>query len=399
MLELAADVRPPQWTWNPTFENRERYERRINSDFLSSRPDNKTEWFARFRPGLVANGPGKARITIVYQFGYSESTTTSRPTGLPTQHRTTVRSNSDLFQGNVEWGSGPWRITAGRYLFVLGDGRIVAGLQSWGNLGRTFDGLRAKGRGWDLFLFKPGVNTGYNPEQTALGISKSTSIGQSTFLGYQNDRTARLTRFGTLDHLWKAKFGCVSTTAEGAFQFGHTNGVSTEAWLAYAKARVPVNAKVDVALELTAASGGQSASKVRTFLPPYPTGAFPYGVDVLTGNRNINKLGVVAIYRPAPGLRVSGEWNTLSLRDAKDGWYGLGNTINPGPNGAYRDPSGAAGRDVGRFWQIEANYEPNPHLRFLVGFGVMTPGKFIRSLNGGVANDQTWAAAQFTYKF
>lgn len=390
MLELAADVKPQEWTWKASLETRHRVERRLNADFLSSRSDDRTEWFARYRPGLTATGPGGARITLVYQFGYSESAT---------PNRTTVRSNSDMMQANIDWASGKWRVNAGRQLFVIGEGRLFAGLQNWGNQSRTFDGIRLRNKEWDLFLVKQGLNTNFNPEQTALGTVFVNRLGQTFFLGFQDDRTKGLTRLGTVSHLWRRQTGRLSATAEGAYQFGHSRGVDTEAWMLYGKVGTQLNRTTELSFDVTAASGGQNATKNRTFLPPFPTGPTPYGFDQLNGYRNSTIASVKVTVRPQRGWTLRGHYDFVYLRDARDAWYALNNSVNPGPNGPYRDPTGAAGKEVGRLWQLEAMYEPNARTRFLVGMGIMTPGRFIRTLNGGRANDQTWGAALLLYRF
>jgi len=61
--------------------------------------------------------------------------------------------------------------------------------------------------------------------------------------------------------------------------------------------------------------------------------------------------------------------------------------------------TGAAGRDLGWFWQAEAAWEATSAHTLVAGYAVLHPGDFQRRLNGGRADPQSWGFVEVRTRF
>ena len=100
-----------------------------------------------------------------------------------------------------------------------------------------------------------------------------------------------------------------------------------------------------------------------------------------------------------PKTDLSAHWHSFTLRDPSDAWYGVGGAPNKGVNGDFVDPSGNSGRNVGWEFDLEATFRPTKNWTINGGVGLFQPGSFVRKLNSGAADRQTWFFLQGTYKF
>ena len=66
---------------------------------------------------------------------------------------------------------------------------------------------------------------------------------------------------------------------------------------------------------------------------------------------------------------------------------------------ALRDPTGAAGTEVGTEVNFTVNYSLSRDLQLSAGYGRFIPGRFVRETNGGFADRTEWFYLQTTRKF
>lgn len=151
--------------------------------------------------------------------------------------------------------------------------------------------------------------------------------------------------------------------------------------------------------ELNAASGGGDADTVRTFDNLYPTNHNKYGISDLQGWRNMNELAVGVEFTPVKDAKLTASYRILRLADARDAWYGAGGAPNKRAGGVYVDPTGASGRNVGAEWNLDASYKLSSLWTVNGGLAVFTPGGFVKSVNGGHGDQQTWGYLQLSAKF
>jgi hypothetical protein len=194
----------------------------------------------------------------------------------------------------------------------------------------------------------------------------------------------------SLSHFWQKQQGKWSYDFEGVLQSGTVLGKDLEAWAGHGSATYSFSKATRGYLELNAASGGGNASTTRTFDNLLPTNHKFYGSMDMQSWRNMEEIAVGVEHQINPKWSAKTSIRSFSLRDARDAWYGAGGAPNAGPNGAYVDPTGASGRDVGREFNFEFGCKQSPTLSFSAGFGTFFPGDFIRARNGGQADKQYW---------
>ena len=116
---------PPRIDWTPYIDLRERIERRLDRDFDSSRSDNRTDLFSRWRVGVRATEGKRLKAQIELQYAHDTIWTPAR------NHST---ENRDLSIGYVELGTGGWIVDAGRQRINIGQQRLI-GSAEWTNVG------------------------------------------------------------------------------------------------------------------------------------------------------------------------------------------------------------------------------------------------------------------------
>lgn len=388
-LTLPPTPAPTPWTIKPTFEHRARWERRIDRDFLKEPRDNRTDWHFRNRLGLVATDKSGNRITVVYQHSYDD---------VQVRGNSSVVTTSDVPYLNWERKTEGWKVTLGRQAYKLGDGRLISHFSNWGNLGRTFEGLRVQYGPWEYAGFKEAVNTPSNQEIRFGVLSNRNAWGLTSVIVLENGRPREATRLQTLNHLAKRVVGAYEFTLEGSGQWGRVGGRDHRAFMAVAKVERSFAPNLRAFAEATVSSGG-SGPNSGTFDPMYPSPQLPHGLRTQAGLRNVKELTLGVNWRALPRLTVEGHWTLQELYDKRDGWYSLAGSLNRRRGGAYLDPTGRSGSRVGDYLQIEATYEASRRDTFAAGFGVFHPGTFIDRQLGGRATAQTWGYVQYRFRF
>jgi hypothetical protein len=115
--------------------------------------------------------------------------------------------------------------------------------------------------------------------------------------------------------------------------------------------------------------------------------------------RNMEEIALGVDHLLSPKWNLKAHLHSFALRDRTDSWYGAGGGPNIGGSGAFVDPAGGSGRDIGRELDIEVGYKHNARTSVAAGLSWFFPGGFVKARNGGSANTQTWAFLMLQMRF
>jgi hypothetical protein len=388
-----------EWKTTTRIEMRYRNEQRYNKDFDSSRPDHTDENLFRLRIGALFENP-KRDFAFLFQPQLAADETEAR---------------TAFHQLYGEWrptGMKRMQIRLGRQELMFGDERLVGRLD-WVNTGRSFDGARitygSGGLTSSLFATQLGNAPVKASRPKLYGLYHTLRVrGAHTvdFYGlYKADRIS-----GVRQHVYT--FGTRSArsapqgigyTAEGAFQFGTRGSRSIEAWAIHTDAVYTFAAawKPRLLLEYNAASGGNpdDPDKIRTFDQLFPTNHSKYGYIDYQGWKNMRNLRLGVSASPRPNVTVSLDYHWFWLMHAQEAWFGSGGGANTGTGGkVLRDPTGAAGKNVGTELDLLASYSYSKTLSLEAGYARFMPGSFVRQVNNGRADHSDWFYVQARWR-
>ena len=374
------------WTLTPTVELRYRIERRNDKDFYAPTNDNRTDSLARVRIGVAGKNEAGWKFLIQYQYGIDDYWVRDL--------RTTVR-NSDMQFGYVQAPIKNGSVTLGRQGLVVGTGRLISSMSVWGNVGRTFDGVRVKTGPWDLWAMREGAYSYYNPRTRIVGASRSTGRGLSSVFYKHDGRDSSAEDVWTGNQIWKQPLGKVNVLAELDGQMGRRLGQDVSAWAG--TLNVSKNAKrFTPYAELDVASGGTSGSTTHTFDPLYPNDPAIYGMRQMQGFQNVVETKIGMTYAAGKADCLTAYVSDLNLYSKTDAWYGAYG-VNKGKV-TFKDPTGDSGKHIGNMAQIDFQHTIGSHELIWLGVGYFRPGSFIEHLNGQT-NNQTWLSASYCYKY
>lgn len=373
---------------SPTFEMRERYERRVDRDFRSNVNDNRSDAFSRVRGGFDWKLGTKWSGSVQLQYAHDAIWTLKK--NFSTDFR-------DMTLGFVAYKTDTGTLTLGRQKIAIGSERLIGPLE-WSNFSQVFDGVRFQTPQLDVFAFSVGLAVPNKYDARAVGANYKSNLGETLGV-FKHDKTATgKTDVATIAHHWMRKAQKMSYDIEAAIQFGKQSGATVEAWAWHSRAAYQATPKVSIYGEVNAASGG-NGTKVRTFDNLYPTNHKFYGSMDMQSWKNMNELEVGVEYKPKSDLDMKLHWHGLGLRDAKDGWYGALGGLNPRVGGTFIDATGASGREVGHEVDFDVTYRMDKQWTVMSGVGIFNPGRFVKALNGGVANTQLWGYLSVQFKF
>jgi hypothetical protein len=383
-------------------EVRSRYDVRQGAGF-GSQPDSDA-MLLRSRLGLIYAPVSWLRVSGTVQDSRAPLYGPNAPASL--------RDSADLYESYFEIFPGRQHglgFSAGRAELRYGEGRLLS-TSSWGNVPRPFDHARVwyglpKARFEVLFVSPVKIRTGeFN--RPALGervwgtYNSFPAVYRDILLEVyalrkQQNRpggfTGGATAAGT-DRLTVDTFGFhaagrlvrgANFAADGAVQTGRIAAARHRAagWVSSVSRRWTVAGKaLDLLGEYKYASGTadpNAPARTGTFDQLYPSNHDRFGHQDLFGWRNIHNLRSLATLAIARNLGVNLMYNELWLASARDALYnGAGAPI-------ARSPGGAAGRHVGREFDLFAAYRFK-RTAFGAGYGYLFKGGFIRAATPGV---------------
>ena len=116
----------------------------------------------------------------------------------------------------------------------------------------------------------------------------------------------------------------------------------------------------------------------------------PYGWMNVVSWKNLEDYVVNSSVQPLPAVKLGLDYHYFRLADARDAWY----WVSGKPE--RRDPTGAAGQDLGHELDLIVRRQFNNELEFLIGYARFFAGSYVRRTGGG-ASGANWAFAQLTY--
>jgi hypothetical protein len=372
----------------PVVELRTRFERRLDRDQSSAANDDRSELQTRGRFGFDFELDSKVSGKVRYQ--YSDSLRW-------TAKRNDSDMNSDLYLAFAAFkdGKDTWQI--GRQPLNFGNKRIFEE-SNFGQRSKSFDLVRFKTKGFEAFGGKVGFHSSALDQARLAGFLATTPYGE-TLVWFKHDRSVTKADFWTLDQRKEFDIAPQTTLAlEAAGQKGRLNGLTLETWMLHGRLTWK-RGGTSAYVEGNMISGGRSATKNRGFDGTYGTPHVAYGLIDVQGARNLNHLEAGVTHQLTPSVSIFGSVNVYALRDARDGWYGTGGSINRWPGGAYIDPTGQSGTDVGTEYNVAAKWQMSKTQTLELEMGIFKPGAFVRAFNGGSTKNQLWMLLSYGIKF
>ncbi len=319
-----------------------------------------------------------------------------------------------------EYADHPIYFRGGRQELLFGSQRLISPLD-WANTRRTFEGGRLFYRGdkWDLdaFVVSPVVPTfnhffgSINRDQVFSGawatyrprkgqaidayyLNLDSNIGAPPVLGLPpgpyNVSTVGGRYVGDANNwLWDA---------EGMVQFGdfrqrHILANAFTAGAGYRFAGLPMTPQFWAYFDH--ASGDPDPSNLSasygTFNQLFPFNHYYFGLMDLVGRQNINDVNFQVSLYPTKWITAYLQYHVLRLDSAKDALY------NSAGVPIRRDPTGAAGNDVGDILTSIVNFHIDNHQDVLIQYSHLYAGQFIRGTGNPRSPDYTYV--QYCYRW
>jgi hypothetical protein len=371
------------WSIKPTFDLRERFERRLDKDFSRTGSDNRSDLYSRWRIGANIGYGKNLTGKIVYQYA-QDLFWTAAANG--------IKSNSDLLEANIELKTKEGKLKIGRQPFVKGR-ELLFGSSDWGNNGRSWNMVRWSDKRFDLFAGQLAVSSAPSDAVMIAGGSYTGKLGETTLVYKHDKRTAGEDDLYTIDHRWTKTKGAWNYDLEVAGQKGKVSSAPVEAWAGVAKATFQASPKAAIYGEIDIASGGHHGTTSHTFDQLFAGNHSKYGTMDVQGLRNMKGLTIGAAYKQSRATSFCFEYSRFGLYAANDAWYG-----DNGKAG-LSDPSGAKGTDLGDEFDFTAAHKLSAKATIDGGLGIFRPGKFVHAFANKGDRNQVWGYVQLRFKF
>jgi len=396
----AEDLKEIDWSFSG--EARFRPEWRDNADLDDAAGDDLRQGFMRIRLGLGAKVKERYRLFVQIQdsrVAGEEASTASN------------QKNLDLHQGYAEITRGRFRLALGRQEWFYGEHRLIGNF-GWNNVGRAFDGVRARYARKGFFLdalaaeIGTSVDSGASRGSELYGLYSQTAPRQGAeyeayWLAFADHVAAAgetgapgTTRIHALGARAKDRFGRFDFTAEAVVQSGRLLGDDLSARAAAAQAGVSWGA----GLKLRAFAGYDFATgdedpadgERGEFFNFFPTNHPHYGYMDYEGWRNIRSPYAGAALSRGRHF-VQAKAHRISLDQERGPWKDAAGTV------LGADPTGASGRSVGSEIDVIYRFAWTDQAAVEGGLSRFAPGRFARVTRGDDAS--RWAYLMLTFGF
>jgi hypothetical protein len=289
----------------------------------------------------------------------------------------------------------------GRQELLLGDQRLISTID-WANTRRTFDGVRLlrNGEKWDLDLFYTafvppdpdsldqlddnqefgGAWATYRPEKGRaadffyLYLDNTNNVTQQGIVRSPTEvHTVGARNVGdSCGHLWDFWVaGQAGTQAQqdltaGAATAGVGRNWSDACW----------SPTVWIYYDYASGDPNPGVGEAHTFNQLYGFGHYYLGWLDLVGRQNIHDLNAHLYFYPQPWITVWLQYHHFRLDQSRDALY------NAAGVAIRRDPTGAAGTDVGDEIDIVLNFHVARYSDLLVGYSHLFGGSFLEKTSG-----------------
>jgi len=291
-------------------------------------------------------------------------------------------------------GGHDWRVDAGRFVMAYGDLRII-GNAEWGNVGRSFDGVRSRyrrpGSFWaDVFATRIRDDVaGIEDVQDFVGVYAGTEswvdgLDAEAYALWLRDGERRAgeeesgrSSFVTLGSRWFGEGAGLDYTGEFAMQTGELRDDDLTAWAVAVDGGYTfegTSGAPRVSLEVAWASGDDDSADgdAGTFQTLFPNGHLHLGDADVVAFSNIFQVRAGAQASPAENVTVAVDYHWFRLDDAEGGWFapqGMA-VIRPGAEGASED--------LGEEIDLRVRWQATDALALEAGWAHFFPGQFVR---------------------
>ncbi len=384
-------------------EWRLRYEDRACTDFCLANQKDPQDELSRIRLNFTATTSPNTKLVARLQHSY-------RRNRLNGSADTQEKSGFGQLYLDTAWGRTSLRL--GRQEMGYGDYRLLI-LSNWDNIGYTWDAVRLgfKSSSWqaDLLYGRPGMFPTSTTHPVLYGIYatyKPTSRWQSDVYLLRKEVIAS----GTQQRVWAIGARPVvqlgkgaKLTAEAVIQSGEVGAKDLKAWGYWARLEYPLDrsGKAKLILQRDFASGGDpDDTTLHTFDQFFGTTFAQCSRMGLQGWRNMSTWRIGVSGSASWRWQYTADIHLNRLADSRDYWYGGGGSPMKGVDGkSLRDPTGAAGTEVGTEINFTLNYSLTSDLQLSAGYGRFIPGRFVRETNSGFDDRTEWFYLQTTRKF
>jgi hypothetical protein len=330
-----------------------------------------------------------------------------------------LEDHSDIHQGFIDipmlLGTGDLVFRLGRQELQYGAQRLISPLD-WGNLRRTFDGVKVFTDlpDWriDAFAVRPVVNDRRNLDDENENVDfyglyttwKGSEVLKADFyflllknndlFANSNGRVGRRTIYTVGNRLWGVK-GNWDYETEAAAQFGTFAGDRVRAWMAtvgggYNFPDSPWNTRLGLLYDYASGDRDPSDGTHSTFNQHFPLGHAWLGYLDLVGRQNIHDLKAQLKIWPSENITAWADFHSFFVDQDRDSLYNAGGV-------ATRTPSSGGSHSVGHELDITMKVAINRHTTALIGWAHLWPGGFIDRTGDNDEPDLIYALIE--YKF
>ncbi len=384
----ADDAASSKLTLTPTFDDRERFERRTNKGFSDAVADNRSDLFSRIRPGVkfkVNNLTGQVVYQYSHDLGWFHNGNNST-------------ENSDLLLANVNIPEGDGKITVGRQRLNIGSLRMLEE-SNWNNISTTWDGVRFQGPEGDIFAASLGTNGKEDREARLTGFDVDSRYGKTlAFFQHENLAGSRLDLY-SFDQYLTGKVGGLGFSIEGMAQLGTWGAKDVQAFASSVKVTRNFSSKFSATVEGDIASGGSNAHRTNQFTNFFGGHHAFDGASDNQGLSNVKEVNLVLNYQTSKTLKSSLGWYNFSLYDPTGGWINKNDTVNKSGSTSLIDATGGKGSSVGQEVDFDTSWTFRKHSTLTVGVADFIPGNYLKAFTGSGASKQSyWFFAQMVVK-
>ncbi len=327
--------------------------------------------------------------------------------------------HADIHQAfaDIPTMSGDWPIVVrlGRQELQYGVQRLISPLD-WGNVRRTFDGIKvfADLPDWrlDAFAVRLIINDRRNLDDEDENIdfygfystfkgSKALAadfyfllLKNNNLVENSNGRTGRRTLY-TIGNRLYGKRGRWDYETEAAAQFGTFSGDRVRAWMAtigggYTFANVSWKPRIGLLYDYASGDRDPSDGTHSTFNQHFPLGHAWLGYLDNVGRQNIHAIKAQLKVKPSKKITAWADFHTFFADQDRDSLYSAGGS-------KLRTPTSGGSHKFGHELDMTMKIAIDKHTTALMGWAHMWPGGFIDRT--GTSEDADFFYAQVEYKF
>lgn len=368
---------------------------------VSSRASGKINDYDLYRTRVYGDLSYQDKVRLFVEFFDGQSFNQDLPPS-----RTDI-DRSDFYNAFVDvkiWddGVGKGYLRGGRQEFSFGSQRLLSA-PDWGNTRRTFNGVRGyyASETWDVDLFwaqpvipNPSRVDSVDNNQNFAGFWATCRPDKNhlrdfyyLFLDNTNQTTQleivrapfNIHTFGTR---WTGDKNRWLYDVEAMVQFGRQGehdilAGSVASGFGRHFADLPMGPVVWLYYDYASGDQNPNQGERHTFNQLFPFGHYYFGAIDLVARQNIHDLNAHLILYPTKWITLTTQYHCFRLDSARDALYNSAGTA------IRRDPTGAAGRQVGSEVDLFANLHLSKRTDVLIGYSHLWAGNFLERTGAG----------------